>query len=292
VYATITLDPLHKTADRDDFSVRVVGPGDTYYRFRLSATRTVLAIWQTASADEAVAALAETLVESHGTASAFPEQGFWFDSYNSAETASETCNIIRNRGWTAFLHPAARTSLGAALFSVLDELDAAFSAHHGRPFLKSLDILFEPSQALEDLETDAHDNPHFIYRVCILSAVIDRFAFDEGNGSLNGLRAWLEPEVGAGEAAELTSTFQMVKRLRKQYPIHEHFEVDAAGERHRRAQIVEAEQYFELRANPSEDWRRVLTRFIKATQRLTRVVASTSPVDVTRSGTSNANDCI
>jgi hypothetical protein len=80
-------------------------------------------------------------VRSHGTASAFPNEGFWFDSHNSADTVKETRNIIHNRGWRVFVHPAARESLGAVLFNALDAQDVAFIAGQGRPFLKSLDIL-------------------------------------------------------------------------------------------------------------------------------------------------------
>lgn len=274
----ITIELLAPTGDRDDFLIHVVGPGDTDYRFRLSMTRTVLAIWGEDSSS-AAAALAETLVYSHGTARAFPEDGFWFDSHNSADTVRETQNKILNLDWRQFVHPAAKESLGASLFNALEELDRAFWRQASQPFLKSLDILFERSQALEDVESEARDNPHFIYRVCILSAVIDRFNFSNPQGSLNGLRSWLTDRLGAEKARELTETFQKVKDLRKQYPIHEHFAVDASGERHRRQEVVAAEQYFGFRATqiePIENWHKVLTRFTEDVRALTTSIKDLS----------------
>jgi hypothetical protein len=267
----ITIDPLPRTGDRDDFSVRVVGPGDTDHTFRLAMTRTALTMWNADSA-AACTTLAGTLVHSHGTASAFPNEGFWFDSHNSADTVHETENKIRSSGWNRFVHPAAKESLGAALFNALARLDELFSEVEGRPFLRSLDILFEQSQALEDLETEASDNPHFIYRVCILSAVVDRFDFEHGEGSLNGLRTWLAQRLGDARAGELTRPFQQVKNLRKQYPIHEHFEVNAGGERQRRAEVVRAEQHFGLREDPTENWHRVLTDFSAAVEQLIQAI--------------------
>jgi hypothetical protein len=100
--------------------------------------------------------------------------------------------------------------------------------------------------------------------VCILSAVVDRFNFQHPQGSLNGLRTWLAERVGTQRAGELTRTFQEIKHLRKQYPIHEHFSIDAAGERHRREEVVSAERYFGFRtaeADPIENWHKVLMRF-------------------------------
>ncbi len=272
---TITVEQSPKAGDRDDFSVRVVGPGDTDYSFRLSMTRTVLTVWQAPSEQSAVE-LANTLTYSHGTAKPFPAEGFWFDSYNSADTVKETENAILNRGWMEFVHPSARTSLGAELFSALNELDAAFLAREGSPFLKSLDILFEPSQALEDVETEASDHAHFIYRVCILSGVIDRFDFDAG-GSLNGLEQWLTNAFGAEQAERLVQSFRMVKWLRKQYPIHESFAVNDDGERERRAEIVAAEQYFELGTNHGENWHKVLARFTDEVRALTVEIAGGAP---------------
>jgi hypothetical protein len=50
-----------------------------------------------------------------------------------------------------------------------------------------------------------------------------------------------------------------VKDLRKQYPIHEHFYRDAAGERRRRREVVAAEEYFGYRreTEPAGNWHRL-----------------------------------
>ena len=271
----IELEELPRTGARQDFAIRAIGPGDTDYGFRLSITYTALGIWQVEGL-EAAASLAGVVAEIHGTASAFPEEGFWFDSYNAGDTLEETSNLIRNKGLNAFLHPAAQSSLGAELFRLLDALDAVSIQIRDVPFVKTLDILFERSRALEDLEEAATDHAHFIYRICILSAIVDRFDFEHRDGSLNGLAAWLEDVVGKEAAAELTATYRMVKRLRRQYPIHEEYEVDADGERQRRAVVVEAEKYFGLAGETARDWRLVFDRFREDTrllhQALSRII--------------------
>lgn len=263
----ITLEELPKRGAREDFRVRLVGPGDTDYSFPLSITYTALGIWQVAGA-EAATALARVLAEVHGTAKAFPDGGFWFDSYNSGDSLKETCYLLRARGWKAYLVPAARESLGGDLFDLLDDLNATFIERYRRLFLKPLDVLYEKSQALEDLESEAKDHPHFIYRICILSGVVDRFDFDQGEESLNGLIEWLESVGGTDLARELTVTFRMLKRLRRQYPIHEEFAVDADGERTRRSDVVAAEEYFELEGDYPHRWRLVFRRFVEDTSRL------------------------
>jgi hypothetical protein len=164
---------------------------------------------------------------------------------------------------------------GPSLFDALDRLDRQYAEKFGQPFLRSLDILFERSQALEDLEAEATDNAHFIYRVCILSAIVDRFNFSSERGSLNGLREWLANFIGAQGAMDLTAAFQRVKDLRKQYPIHEHFAVDSAGERQRRREVVAAEEYFGVRSDqddPIGDWNAVLTRFTETVRLLSSVI--------------------
>ena len=267
----ITVEGLPRRGAREDFRVRPVGPGETDHSFALSITYTALGIWQVAGT-KAAPTLAKVLAEVHGTAQAFPDGGFWFDSYNSGDSLKETCDLIRARGWKAYLVPAARESLGGDLFGFLDDLNATFIEKYDRLFLKPLDVLFEKSQALEDLESDAVDHPHFIYRICILSGVVDRFDFDEGEGSLNGLIDWLESVGGKDLARDMTATFRMLKRLRRQYPIHEEFAIDADGDRTRRADIVAAEEHFGLDGDYPYRWRLVFRRFVEDTRRLLHYV--------------------
>jgi hypothetical protein len=259
---TITIGHSPKTGDREDFQVRVTDAQNDY-QFRLSLTGTILAIWSV-EAVEAAKYLVDRLVYSHGTASPFAEEGFWFDSNNSAASLEETLHVIENRGSGFFDHPAIKLALGSQLFGVLDELDAARMANEGVPFVRSLDVLFERSQAGDDFESEARDHAHFIYRVCLTSAIIDRFNFTSPTGSLNGLKSWLTGRLGEDAADTLTEPFFMIKKLRKQYPIHEEFEVNAAGVRARRAQLEQAETYFGLRGDPASDWHAVRTRFVAA----------------------------
>ncbi len=263
----ILIERLPRKGAREDFLVRAIGPGDTDYSFPLFITYTALGMWDVDGYD-AASDLAEVLAESHGTAMAFPKEGFWFDSYTAGTSLPETCNVVRELGWRAFLVPAARQSLGAEVFRLLDGLDEICLNKYDRPFMRPLDVLFEPSQALEDLEAEVSDHPHFIYRLCILSGIVDRFDFDRGDGSLNGLTAWLEDLVGPDAATELTTTYKMLKRLRRQYPIHESYTVNAEGERQRRNDIVEAERYFDLDGNSPRDWSHVFEAFLDATRKL------------------------
>ena len=266
-YPTITVEGLPRTGAREDFKIRMVGPGDTDYSFPLSITYTALGIWQT-DGPTAATALAEVLAELHGTASAFPDEGFWFDSYRVADSVKATCDLVRERGWKTFLHPTAKESLGAEVFNALADLDRVRLDRWGSLFLESLDVLFEPNQALEDLEAEAPDHPHFIYRVCILCGILDRFDFQSDLGPLNGLKAWLADLGGEDVASDLTATFFMLRRLRRQYPIHEQYDVDGTGFKSRRADVVEAETYFGLDGKHAADWRRVRERFIEATRRI------------------------
>lgn len=45
---------------------------------------------------------------------------------------------------------------------------------------------------------------------------------------------------------------RMLKRLRKQYPIHEHYKLSAAGVRTLRTEVVAATGYFDLRHGEPE----------------------------------------
>ena len=272
----ITVEELPRTGAREDFLIRMVGPGDTDYSFPVSMTYTALGIWQTDGAT-AAAAFAEVLAELHGTAEAFPDEGFWFDSYRIADSVKATCDLMRERGWKTFLHPAAKESLGAELFNALADLDSVRLDRWGSLFLRSLDVLFEPNQALEDLESEADDHPHFIYRVCILCGIMDRFDFESDVGSLNGLKAWLAELGGEDAASDLTETYFMLRRLRRQYPIHEQYDVDAMGFKSRRSDVLEAETYFGLDGSHAADWKRVRERFIDATRRIVDFMRAVDP---------------
>ena len=111
---------------------------------------------------------------------------------------------------------------------MIDNLDRDCTAVMNHFFCKSLDELSERSRLSEDFESQARDQGRFVYLVCIPAAIIDRFNFTSTGGSLNGLRAALVTLVGEDTATELTAPFYMIKKLRKQYPIHEGYRICAS----------------------------------------------------------------
>ena len=273
---TITIETLGKTGSRTDFLVRVIGPGDTDYRFPLSVTDTILAVWG-GDPNQIARELTETIVNMHGTASAFPEDGFWFDSYNSESTVRETLNKIRNLSTTPFLKnrpPADQISAiyGGDILDKLEQLSFKFFEVANRPLMGSLDYAFERSEADTDLGSPATSKPEFVYRICILSVLIDGFRLrlngeKSDTPSLIALRNWLTDRFDADTAERLTETFRQIKRLRKQYPIHEHFEKDPEGQRRVREEITEAENYFAFRDETfgfEERWKKLTDAFKKS----------------------------
>ena len=247
---TITATHLPKVGDREDFSMRAVGPGETDYNFPLSMTGTILAIWQE-DPKHAAEYLTRNILGVIGTASAPPEEGFWFDSYNSGDTLKETADKVRNYGIKSFTKGKIRNAfirlLGEELFDEKEKLDKFFVSKYGYEFFRSFEDAFEDSQAIEDLSTPAKDNAHFLYRICILSGFIDhinvRVAQESTSVlSLQALKNWLKINLDERRANDLTKTFQMIKNLRKQYPIHEHFTITAEGRRVVRDEIREAKK--------------------------------------------------
>jgi hypothetical protein len=257
----IAITPLPKVADREDFLVKLHDDRNDY-DFKLSLTGTIVAIWQLSNLSEAVQLLVDRLVYSHGTAKPFPTEGYWFDSNISAGTLEQTLQDIINRGSSAYLHPSVRTGLSAELFSLLDGLDVLSTQRFSHPFVRSLDVLSERSQASEDFEREAVDHAHFIYSVSLVAAIIDRFDFQPSNASVTGLRTELTSLLSASRADELTEPLFMVRKLRRQYPIHEGYEVDASGIRTRRKDVEEAEGYFGLSGDPASDWSKLRAKFL------------------------------
>ncbi len=275
---TTTVEILGKTGSRSDFLVRVVGPSDTDYRFPLSISDTILAIWgATDGGIDAAKELADVIVYSHGTSNAFPEEGYWFDSYNSEDSVHETLNKIHNFSTTPFLKhrpPSDQISaiFGGDILDKLEQLSFKFFEVTTNPLVGSLDYAFERSEADSDLGTPATNKPEFVYRICILSVLIDGFRLrlnDEKSDtpSLVALRNWLADRFDAETAARLTETFRQIKKLRKQYPIHEHFERGQEGQRRVREEITEAEGYFEFRDQSfgfEERWKKLADAFKRA----------------------------
>jgi len=263
----ITWKRLDKTGDREDFSVRVIGPGETDYTFRLSITGTIDAIWGSSS-QEAAEALSAALVYSHGTAREYPD-AYWFDSYNSGDTIKATVDLIYSEGERPFLHPSVRGKyagfVGDETLAKLEAIDQAYIDRFGYCFLRSLDDAFEYAEAANDLSVPPKDNANFLYRVCVLSVIIDHFnvAITGGGqeGSLNKFDEW-QQTITEGALSVSVETFRMLKRLRKQYPIHEHYKLNAEGVRTLKNEVVTATSYFELRqGEPEHNWHQVVGKF-------------------------------
>ena len=252
----ISLEVLGKTGSRAGFLARVIGPGATDYRVPLAITDTILAVWG-GDPSEIAKELMGRLVYSHGTSRAFANDGYWFDSYNSEITVNDTLNKINNFGDEFFLKQPSPNNNIAAIFGgdildVLESLSHKFFTLTSRPLIGSLDFSFERSEATSDLDSPPDNKPELLYRVCILSVLIDGFRLrlndePQKTGSLLALKKWLAQKFGETKAKELTESFRQVKNLRKQYPIHEHFKRDPEGQRQVRDEVIEAETFFGFR---------------------------------------------
>lgn len=279
----ITIELLPKLGDRNDYSIRIIGPGDTDWTTKISITGTLIAIWQT-NPDSAVELLAKSIIGQMGTAKEPPVQGFWFDSYNSGETVKQTTDLIWNKTWKAFVKDGYEepyvNKFGSNIFRKLDMLNMTYAAKHKQELFRSFDDAFEISQAREDLDTLPKDKAHFIYRICILSVISDHFNlftpdFDRQKGTISGLEEWLITNgYEKQQVAEILNHFRMVKKLRKQYPIHEEFEVSGEGIRTLRKELILARDYYHLddKNNMEDQFHRVLQDFMIGLEKLETLV--------------------
>lgn len=281
---TVTAESLPKIGDREDFTVRVVGPDpSTDFRVPLSITGTALSIWGNPNPQDAAEQLAVTIFDVAGTAKQPDPEGFWFDSYNSGTSIRDTQNKIRNESVRPFFKNEATAEfyvklLGFGIRKKLEEIDMFFLAKFGRVFFKSLDDAFEVSRMTDDLNSPPGDNAHFLYRIGILAGIIDHFAVEPSGGALKhncsvcgrsctrgplqSFKDWLVGELGQEKAGELTKPFQMIKNLRKQYPIHDHFET-ISGERRLRKEVLSANEFFGI-TDPKAyetNWNLVVVKF-------------------------------
>ena len=256
-----TLQP--KLGDREDFLLRVQGPGSTDYVVPLTVSGTALAVWGNPDPIQVAETLGAAVFHQIGTASPSPQQGFWFDSYNSGEDVKGTISKIYNN-LTPFLKNSNEALFINGLDSKINEkiqlLDSGYTKKYGAYFFKSLEDLSEESQRVNDLITPAKDNANYLYRVSILSGIIDhinvRLSPEDAHicthcgqrhkpteGSIQAFKRWLAVNLNDKKATDLTKTFQMIKYLRKQYPIHDHYE-NIEGIREVRKNIMEANEYF------------------------------------------------
>jgi hypothetical protein len=93
------------------------------------------------------------------------------------------------------------------------------------------------------------------------------------DGSLNKFDEWQQAELSSSLALAVEA-FRMLKRLRKQYPIHEHYKLNAEGCA-LRSEVVAATQYFELRqGEPEHNWHQVVTKFNAALDAMLEAMTS------------------
>ncbi len=272
----IQVEILQRTGSRTDTLVRVKGPGETDYHFPLSITSTIQHIWGVGDdqLEEALQGLVYDMFSSIvGTASAPPENGYWFDSYNSESTIKATLDRIRNLGTTPFLKNAGASDrissiFGGGILSELERIDGSLFEKTGMRLVTALDYAFERSEAEQDLSSPPNDNASFLYRICILSVIIDSFGVrrageNKDTPSLRALTSWLKEQAGQDDARRISEAFARIKDLRKQYPIHEHFVPDAHGQRVVRDEVEAANAYFGFL--PHDDypakWKKVTDAF-------------------------------
>ncbi len=266
-----------KLGDRDDFIIRITGPDPkTDYSFPLSLTGSIIAVWGEKSAI-AADTLAGTIIEVIGTAKEPPKEGFWFDSFNSESSVKDTQNLIKNKGVKSFLKDPTSYEwlLGDEAYKNLEGLNELIRHKFGEPMLSSFEQLGEVSQIKRDMGSDPQDNPNYLYRICLLSGIIDHIRIgissysmkcpscgNQIKGSLDCFNNWLQVKIGAERTDLLTKSFKMVKKLRNQYPIHDHFDIKLGllGVRHN---IDQANSYFGITNDKdySGNWHKILKAF-------------------------------
>src|SRR4051794_15935642 len=101
---------LPKMGDREDFSLRVQGPDpSTDFQVPISISGTALAIWNNPNSIDAAQQLGAAIFDKIGTASKPPEEGYWFDSYNSGESLQDTIHKIANSDTSPFIKNASKS---------------------------------------------------------------------------------------------------------------------------------------------------------------------------------------
>lgn len=287
----MTVEPelLPHTGDRDDYIVVINGPEPATPEMRVpfSFTGSVLEVWDLKSS-EAVEEIARTIfgggkavLGTRGTASGFPPQGYWFDSYNSGETLRATINKILNEGEAAFIKNRSTNSIYGVLVGqetgdILEKIDKYFNTSFEIDFFKRLDEVFALSEIAETLTEPPKDNPNFLYKISLLSCIIDaihvRLPKEKGFycsecrrtvvGILEALNNWLATKIGGQKAENLVMPLKMIKKIRNQFPIHNHYELKG-GIRVAKKEIIDAISYFKLSDGMgyTDKWHRIIVKF-------------------------------
>lgn len=265
------IEELPKVGDRTDYLVQISGPGETKYQKQASITGTLSSVWNLTENEariDAVEKLVRSIIKVIGTASEPPGDGFWFDTFNAEDTLEETVRTVPNKPNSYIKGKTVSDEMtlyvGGDIMELLDKVGDKFHEIEGKKFLHSLDRAFERSQAVDEMNTPPNDRANYLYRVCILSLVLDRLNFtehDEQKRSLMGFSSWMREKYGQEFADGVMEPLFMIKRLRRQYPIHEHFE-EVEGELLTRQDLVEARTFFDIdNVDFSSDWHKVSQKF-------------------------------
>ncbi len=271
-------EKLPRVGDRDDFLISIVGPGDTSYTKQASITKTLSSVWGLKSDDKKINAVEEmvtAIIKAIGTAS---EPGdFWFDTYNTEDDLDQTVRSIPNKPRAYIRGEAVRDEMtvyiGGEILNLLDDIEKLFVESEGIRFLNSLDRAFERSQAESDMNSPPKDKASYLYRVCILSVVLDRLNFaeydpEDKNRSLVGFSQWLCDKYGFEFAEEVTKPLFKLRRLRNQYPIHEHYQ-EEDGQIITRTDLVEAQEFFNISGiDYASRWHKVSQSFKEAFEKI------------------------
>ncbi len=267
----IQVEQLPKTGDRDDYKVTVNGPDPlTHFTVPVTISGTISAIWSQPNGKQTVEELTRTIFGNQlgamGNATP-PQDGFWFDSYNSARTVEATQDFILNKGARSFYKNKSYDliwgkSLNQEFSELKDKLDQVFLEKFQQSFFRETDQMAELSQISEELEKPPNDNANYVYRICILAGFIDHLNFPKLEGdkhkcnvcnytcrsyerTLNAFTQWLTDHYGESESIRFTTTFRMVRKLRNQYPIHDTYNV-IENEMKIKKGVEEANKYFEI----------------------------------------------
>lgn len=289
----VTIEILPRTGDRVDALAIVTGPGETSHRFPLSITGTVQAIWNIDDSElnEVLQHIvSEMFSSSIGTDSTPPKEGYWFDSYNSESTIKATLDKMRNLGQKPFLkdlseRDAISEIYGGGILRELERVSGIFYEKTGTRLANALDFSFERTQAEHDLGTAPEDNAQFLYRVCILSVIVDGFGVRLPNEkldrkySLQAFENWLAKTLEREAARKATEPFARLKDLRNQYPIHDHFEKDANGQKIVLEKIDAAEKYFGFREHFDypRKWKQVTDSFKVTIRDIEQIITDYTP---------------
>lgn len=268
----LKIKELPKTGDTDSFQITVNQMGVNPVSFPITLSGTISAVWGE-NPKAAAFHLGETIMTTAGSVTQIPQQGFSFDSYNSGDTVNETLTKIIDLGLDPFIKNKTvgfffGRLLADELFQQIHDINKFFANVYHFRFFRSFDDAFESTEkVIDEMNLPPNDNANYLYRICILANMIDHINVrvaneDKKTTTLNALENWLKVKTGVITAKYLLKTFRMTMWLRKQYPIHEHYDIKS-GVKKLRSELETAHAYFEITEPKaySHNWGVVQSKF-------------------------------